>query len=327
MLGVALPYDLIALAQGDSQSPGRGVVPRTSSMLVSAPTVDAHGVKSFLVTSVFLGSKPTTVRVLEPSSRVPAKPRRSLYVLPVEAGVTGLSSAYSDGLEELRLLDVHNRYNVTLIAPSFEIEPWYGDHPSKIERRLESFIVRDLVPFGDSFAMPKDMPQQRWVIGFSKSGTGALSLILRHQNVFSAVAAWDGPTQFTNMSRFRGMLENFGTEANFHRYEIPALVKANAQAFRARNRIWISGDNSAWVSHMVRLSDQMTRAGVRHTFVQSGPRRHHWASGWLEGAVAWLDANMAPANAHRPLRRHRRASRGPGRCHRTLLSETKPAIT
>ncbi len=179
------------------------------------------------------------------------------------AGVTDLSSPHSDGLEELQLLDVHNRYNLTLIAPSFHIEPWYGDHDSNFDRRLESFIVRDLVPFGDSFAAPGTIPQ-RWVLGFSKSGTpGALSLILRHPNVFSAAAAWDAPAQFTDMSAFPGMAENFGTEQNFDRYEIPTLVIKNGEALRSRNRVWISGDESAWTLHMIQLHDQ-TGAGRRY---------------------------------------------------------------
>ncbi len=267
-----------------------GPVRQTTSMLVSGPTIDPNGIKSYSVVSEFQGPQPTTVRVLEPTSPAPGRPRRILYVLPVEVGVTGLGSNYSDGLEELRLLNVHNRYNLTLIAPSFHIEPWYGDHDSNQARWLESFIVRDLVPFGDDFSTTSEIPQ-RWVLGFSKSGTGALSLILRNPNTFSAAAAWDAPAQFTNMSAFAGMRENFGTEANFDRYEIPSLVLRNSEAFHARNRIWISGDVSAWTSHMVQLSPQMSQAGILHTFVQGGSRAHHWASGWLDGAVASLDAN------------------------------------
>ena len=111
-------------------------VPGTTSMVVGAPTVDANGVKSYAVTLVFQGPNPTIVRVLEPTSPAPGKPHRFLYVLPVQTGVTGLNSDFSDGLEELRLLNVHNRYNLTLIAPSFHIEPWYGDHDSNPDRRL-----------------------------------------------------------------------------------------------------------------------------------------------------------------------------------------------
>src|SRR6185436_986623 len=158
------------------------------------------------------------VRVLEPTNPAPGKRHRHLYVLPVETGVTNLSSTYSDGLEELRRLNVHNRYNVTLIAPSFSIVPWYGDHVTDMSRWLESFIVKDLVPFGDSFPATDEIPQ-RWVLGFSKSGNGALSLILRNPNVFSSAAAWDAPAQLTDTSQFQ-MIDNFGTDENFERYEI-----------------------------------------------------------------------------------------------------------
>jgi len=173
---------------------GTGVPLRAAaSMTISAPTTDANGVKSYSVTSVFQGPTPTIVRVLEPTSPAPGWPRRLLYVLPVEAE---LGATFGDGLQELRLLNVHNRYNLTLIAPSFHIAPWYGDHPTDPSRRLESFMVQDLIPFGDSFVAPGTIPQ-RWAIGFSKSGFGALSLILRNPNVFSAVAAWDSPAQMS----------------------------------------------------------------------------------------------------------------------------------
>ena len=113
-------------------------------MSVGAATVDANGVKSYPVTSVLQGPAPTIVRVLEPTNPPPGTLRRFLYVLPVEAGITDSGSIYSDGLKELGLLNVHNRYNLTLIAPSFHIVPWYGDHDTDPVRRLESFIVQNM---------------------------------------------------------------------------------------------------------------------------------------------------------------------------------------
>ncbi len=272
-------------------------LPRSTSMTVGAPTTDANGVKSYVVTSVFQGATPTVVRVLEPSNPVAGKPRRFLYVLPVEAGVSTLGSTWSDGLEELRLLDVPNRFNVTLIAPSFNIEPWYGDHATDPDRRLESFILEDLVPFGDSFAAAGTVPQ-RWAIGFSKSGNGVLTLMLRNPNVFSAGAAWDAPAQITDMANPPcpcQLTANFGTQANFNRYIIPTLVAGNAAPFRGTNRIWISGDQSAWTSQMFQLHDQMVQAGILHTWVPGGTRAHSWNSGWLDGAVTSLDQNATAA--------------------------------
>jgi S-formylglutathione hydrolase FrmB len=271
-------------------------VPQAASMRASVPTVKANGVKWFSVTSVFQGPAATIVRVLEPTNPAPGKPHRFLYVLPVDSGVTSLASEHSDGLDELRLLNVHNRYNATLIAPSFHRVSWYGDHATDLNLRHASFIVKDLVPFGDSFAPPGEIPE-RWLIGFSKSGHGALTLILRNPDVFSAAAAWDAPAQFTSAFDFPGLVDYFGTEENFDRYEVPMLVVKSANPFRARNRLWISGDNSAWTSHMIRLHSQMVKAGVLHTWARGGQRAHSWNSGWLEGAVAALDANAAMPRA------------------------------
>jgi len=127
-------------------------------MSVGTPTVDTNGVKYYPVKSIYQGSQQQIIRVLEPTNPPPGKPRRLLYVLPIDAGVDTLSSSLSDGLEELRLLNVPNLFNITLIAPSFGYEPWYGDNIPDA-KQMESFIVDDLVPFGDTFAQ-STIPQR-----------------------------------------------------------------------------------------------------------------------------------------------------------------------
>jgi S-formylglutathione hydrolase FrmB len=260
---------------------------------VGSPTIDANGVKSYPVTSAYQGSQQQTIRVLEPTNPVSGKPRRLLYVLPVEAGVTNLSSTWSDGLEELRLLNVPNRFNMTLIAPSFNYEPWYGDNVNDPTARMESFIIQDLIPFGDRFAQSSATPQ-RFLIGFSKSGNGVLFLILRHPDVFTAAAAWDSPAQLDDLSAFSALPMNFGTQANFNLYNIPALVLSNGQPFKLKNRLWISGDQADWTADMDLLHEQLSAASIPHTWVQGGVRDHSWDSGWLDGAVTALDAYGAP---------------------------------
>lgn len=256
--------------------------------------VDSNGTKYYTVISTYQGSQPLTIRVLEPTNPAPGKPRRFLYVLPVEQGLTDSWNTWGDGLEELRRLDVPNRFNMTVIAPSINYEPWYGDNVSDPTMRMESFIINDLVPFGDTFAHGTGIPQ-RFLIGFSKSGTGALSLILRHPNVFSAAAVWDSPVQQSSLSAFSGLSTNFGTQANYDLYEIPSLVTTNAQSFQQQNRLWISGDQSAWTSDMDKLHEQLVAASIPHTWATGGFRVHTWNSGWLDGAVAALDASPAPS--------------------------------
>ncbi len=284
--------------QPDTGQPVR----ETTSMAVGTPTVDANGVKSYPVTSQFQGSQPLIVRVLEPTNPAPGRPRRLLYVLPVEAGVTNQGSQFGDGLEELRLLDVPNRFNMTLIAPSFGYEPWYGDHATDQTKWMETFIVRELVPWGDSF-LPAGATPQRFLIGFSKSGNGVLFSIFRHPNIFSAAAAWDSPAQLNDITTFPGLPLNFGSQTNYNLYFVPALVAGDAHPFTSSNRLWISGDQSVWTADMDQLHSQLTAAGIPHTWVAGGDRVHSWSSGWLDGAIAALDANasqIAPLDPNEP---------------------------
>lgn len=258
------------------------------SLTVKAPMVDSDGVKYYPVRSAYQGSQTQIVRVLEPTHPAAGKPRRLLFILPVDTGVDRLSSSWGDGLAELRLLDVPNRFNMTLIEPSFTYEPWYGNNVLDSSHRIESFMIRDLVPFGDQFLHGD--PPQRLLIGFSKSGVGALYLVLRHPAVFQGAAAWDCPAQMSKITAYSALPMNFGTQANFDHYYIPALVLSSADTFRRQNRLWISGDQSIFTADMQELHRQLQAASIPHTWVQGATRAHNWHSGWLDNAVISLDA-------------------------------------
>jgi hypothetical protein len=249
------------------------------------PTVDSNGVKYYTVVSGYLGDRSTTLRILEPTDPAPGEPHRFLYVLPVLAGVTTLSSPYGDGLEQARLLNLQNLYNLTLVAPSFPIVPWYGDNDIDPSARLESFLVKDVVPFVDQLDAAGPDPE-RWLVGFSKSGFGALTLSFRHPDVFDDAAAWDAPAQLTGIQW--DMEPTFGDQDNFVQYEIPSLVANDNAPFLSRNRIWISGDIANFTADMATLDQQMTSAGVLHTFVGGVVRDHNWSSGWLQIAIGDL---------------------------------------
>jgi hypothetical protein len=271
-------------------------------MIVGLPTTDLNGVKYYSAVSDYLGNQPVILRTLAPTNPAPGMPHRFLYLLPVEPGLTNQNSQFGDGLEEARTLDLQDRYNATLVAPSFNIEPWYADHPTDTSRRLESFMVKDFVPWVDHMAAPGETPE-RWLVGFSKSGFGGLGLIFRHPDVFSDIAAWDTPAQLSDVNTYSGtlpilytgMVDNYGTQENFDTYRIPPLVANQNAPFTASNRIWISGDGVYFTPDMQTLDQQMTAAGVVHTFVGGAAwRAHLWSSGWLEGAVQSLAANDTP---------------------------------
>ena len=72
-------------------------------------------------------------------------------MLPVEPNE---GTQFGDGIKTLFNLDAQNQYNLTIIEPSFPIDPWYANNPVDASIQYETFMTQDLVPwvqqnFGD----------------------------------------------------------------------------------------------------------------------------------------------------------------------------------
>src|SRR4029077_9893987 len=149
---------------------------------------DANGVATYGFTSIDNGGT-NVLRVLAPTDPAPGVPHNFLFVLPIEAG---LGTTFGDGLATLRALNAQNQYNLTIVEPTFGIEPWYADNPFVSDVEYETFMTDDLVPWVTQ-NLAVTGTEQNWLIGFSKSGVGAMDLILKHPDVFTLAAAWDFP--------------------------------------------------------------------------------------------------------------------------------------
>jgi len=87
--------------------------------------------------------------------------------------------------------------------------------------------------------------EQSWLLGLSKSGMGAMHLILRHPDVFTiGAAAWDFPASMASHDQFGASSgDAYGTDANFQdNYRLtPGVVEARKEAFLTVDRLWTGG--------------------------------------------------------------------------------------
>jgi hypothetical protein len=262
------------------------------ALTTSNPQTDANGVVSYDAASTFNGPGVTTLRVLAPNN--PAQvAHRFIYVLPVSPNAED-QDLFGDGLEELRALNVHNLYNAHLIAPSFRAEPWYADHDSNPDRRYETFLTQDLVPWVQA-NLGVSGQEEHWVVGLSKSGFGAVTLLFRNPTVFTAVAAWDFPAEQPDTTDF-AMIDNYGSEANFQsNYRLTgAFIAARKTPFQTARRLWLSHDEVTFFGDPTFLEEvdafaaRLQTNGVQFLRTGGAQRTHSWTSGWLPEAVASL---------------------------------------
>ncbi len=207
-------------------------------------------------------------------------------MLPVEAG---LPRIYGDGLETLRGLDAHNAYNLTLLEPSFGIEPWYADNPDDEGASHETFLTTELLPWvTENLARTGD--EQSWLIGFSKSGMGATTLILRNPDRFTLAAAWDFPANLSSYDGFgASSARSYGTNDNFlASYRLtPAFLAAHRAPFLLENRLWI-GSYDVFEPDMIDFGALLTATGIRHMTGTPRQMPHRWDGGWIPEALAAL---------------------------------------
>ena len=260
------------------------------TVTVSEAKQDANGFQVHEVRSPYQAGL-THIRVLLPGKMEPGKRYLVVYVLPVEAGD---ENRFGDGLLEIKNQNLHRKQAAIFVAPTFSHLPWYADHPTKEEIRQESYLLKVVTPFVEKTYPAMSEASGRLLLGFSKSGWGAFSLILRHPVLFGKAAAWDAPLMMARPDRY-GMGEIFGTQSNFEKYAIAKLLEERAGTFQKEKRLFLLGYGN-FKDHHEQVHDRMTTLKIAHEYRNEPARKHDWHSGWVAEAVEWLLAG-APAEA------------------------------
>ena len=149
-------------AEAGNWSGGNASIPHFQATYMST---DSNGIQSYQVISSDNGYGPQIVRVLKPTNPAQGVSHNFLFVLPVEPG---LGTTYGDGMQTLLGLNAQNQYNLTIIEPTFTVDPWYADNPTDPNVQYETFMTQDLVPWVEK-NLATTGTEQNWLIGFSVS--------------------------------------------------------------------------------------------------------------------------------------------------------------
>jgi S-formylglutathione hydrolase FrmB len=255
---------------------------RASAQGGGEATPDMHGIVVHEVKSQYQ-SGVTHVRVLLPDNLDKSKRYPVVFVLPVEAGT---ESRYGDGLLEIKKQGLHNKLQAIFVAPTFAELPWYADHPRRPEVRQETYLIQVVLPLIERNYPVLAAPQGRLLLGFSKSGWGAFSLLLRHPQLFGKAAAWDAPLMLDAAGRY-GSGDIFGSAENFENYRITRLLRERAKLLQDQKRLVLLGYGGFRDQHR-QAHALMTELHIAHEYRDGPARKHDWHSGWVTEAAELL---------------------------------------
>lgn len=234
----------------------------------------------------------TRVSVLSPRLASQEAKLSILFLLPVEAGET---THWGNPMQEAVSCDLANRYQCLVVSPTFSELPWYANHPSESQRQQESHLVETVLEFLRwEFPHARHDRAGRFLVGFSKSGWGAWSLLLRNPDLFEAAAAWDAPLMMDAPGKY-GSGPIFGSSENFANYQLTTLIQKTKLEVLSQGRLILAGYGN-FQTETEAMHQFLRDHQVPVVFLDGPKRMHQWESGWLaEVVAAMFQAHLAHA--------------------------------
>ncbi len=231
----------------------------------------------------------TTIRVLLPDKIVPTETYHVLLLPPGEMD----SRSQKGGLHEVMKYDYHNKYNLICVAPEFTSKPWYCDHASDMGRQDESHFLRTVIPFIDDQYPTLKSAEGRLLMGFSKSGWEAFTLLIRNPEMFQKAIGWDsgirvdtGP--ISEEERMQRIDSLFGGEENFEKYRLTTLLRERGNELGKETRLFYYNTEGTRGPGGVEIHKLMVELEIPHLYLYEPHRKHSWDSGWIPAAVRFL---------------------------------------
>ena len=266
--------------------------------IITGPVMDSQGIISYTVQSDYQYG-PNALRILLPGKLDPDKKYPVLYLLPVAKGPDEDRNTWGDGpgaiLGNEGYLNKHEnlaeKYGLICVFPVFDRTPWFGDNVQDAKVRQESYLLKVVIPFVESHYPVITESRGRLLLGFSKSGWGAVDLLLRHPDLFGRAAAWDAPLMMDKAGPW-GSGEVFPTQDSFAPYSIPQLLEERASDLKKSRRLILMG-YSGFRDHIQAAHNLMAHLDIPHDYSDGPERVHHWWSGWVPEAVDLLTGDRS----------------------------------
>lgn len=261
---------------------------------IVGPEMDTEkGVDVFTVRSPYLSGK-NRVEILLPDDSETERRYPVLYVLPVNPGIGG---RWGDCLQEVKKTGLHNENDLICVTMEFDTVPWYGAHATNPSIRHEDYIKEVVVPLVEKHYPVTEGRAGRMLLGFSKSGWGSFSLILRNPGFFGYACSWDAPLIMDGDDFGIWSTEkHWGTKDNFLNYRPTRWAEDNAVEFREQKRLVLLGHQffgNRWACpkdtpHTKTFHERLMGLGIPHVYDNTLEAAHSWNQKWLRPAVQKL---------------------------------------
>lgn len=256
------------------------------------PIANIMNLKQFLLLSLALfcfvaASRAAKVDTLNIPSRSMAKEIKTVVILPKGYSVDtkypvlyllhGYSGNYSNWVKNTTVASLADQYGYMVVCPDGGFGSWYWDIANDRNYQYETFVSKELVDYIDQhYATVKDR-KGRAITGLSMGGHGALSLAIKHQDLYGAAGSTAGGVDFRPFPLNWEIKDRIGNYADAPQiWDDRVVINMIPKLLNNKLRLMIDcGKEDFFYPVNVALHDKLMYHNINHTFVTS-EGGHNW---------------------------------------------------
>jgi len=238
--------------------------------LCSIAQVYAAKVDTLSIQSHAMGKAIKTVVIL-PQKYSKGETYPVLYLLH------GYSGNYSNWVKNSSVSALADQYGYMVVCPDGGFGSWYWDIANDKNYQYETFVSKELIDYVDKhYSTIKDR-KGRAITGLSMGGHGALSLAIKHQDIYGAAGSTAGGVDFRPFPLNWEIKDRIGTYADVpQEWDNRVVINMVPKLVNNGLRLIIDcGKEDFFYSVNVALHDKLMYHNINHTFVTS-EGGHNW---------------------------------------------------
>ncbi|WP_313448179.1 MULTISPECIES: alpha/beta hydrolase family protein [unclassified Sphingobacterium] len=196
---------------------------------------------------------------------------------PVLYLLHGYSGNYSNWIKNSSVGALVDQYGYVVVCPDGGFGSWYWDMPNDKNYQYETFVSKELVEYIDQHYSTIKTRDGRAITGLSMGGHGALSLAIKHQDIYGAAGSTAGGVDFRPFPMNWEIKDRIGNYADVpQEWDSRVVINMVPKLVNNKLRLMIDcGKEDFFYAVNVALHDKLMYHNINHTFVTS-EGGHNW---------------------------------------------------
>ena len=212
-----------------------------------------------------------------------------VFVLPVEESKKYYR--YGIGIDECKKL-IDSSFiadNVVFIQPDYVRIPWYGNHVSNKEIWQLDYTI-EVIKNAKTKYSNSDKNVRVFLVGFSKSGWGAMNILMSHSYLIDGVLIWDAPLSARRIDKW-GMQQIFGDQDYFNRNYY--LLRENGiNTEELKNKKIVIGGYANFEDSSTEFLDLLDKNEIQYFHDSTLNYPHKWDKNWVYELLTYCNLTL-----------------------------------